>query len=381
LRAFCCWALAVATSWFGSGCEGSGKRCRFGSDHAVFRSEGGLFDDVALVQSAEGPLAIFSDTTGVYTRALDEFGLPRRRAQRVGERCDAGLDAAVSGKDLWIACARRAGPEVGPGSVSVYLAADGQGALTERQHFGPVGAESHGVALAVHAGRARVAWQDAALGGAQLRYAETGSVLTYMFSDGDWFASTPRLSALDSKLIALWDESQQRGEDYESRIRMLDLSGHSRSGTGTTVMEAHDASPGPAMVIDPKGGSWLAFRDRRKGRRKTGLYLSRLSGDQASEVVRVGRADGVGRPTLTACLSGLVAATPRTFAGDYFVGVVQVDPDLQAFSLEQQFYEDSHEFSQVAASCLDQRLLLLIAERGRLGGGRAALRSVGFSCE
>ena len=347
----------------------------------MFRSEGGLFDDVALVQSAEGPLAIFSDTTGVYTRALDEFGLPRRRAQRVGERCDAGLDAAVSGKDLWIACARRAGPEVGPGSVSVYLAADGQGALTERQHFGPVGAESHGVALAVHAGRARVAWQDAALGGAQLRYAETGSVLTYMFSDGDWFASTPRLSALDSKLIALWDESQQRGEDYESRIRMLDLSGHSRSGTGTTVMEAHDASPGPAMVIDPKGGSWLAFRDRRKGRRKTGLYLSRLSGDQASEVVRVGRADGVGRPTLTACLSGLVAATPRTFAGDYFVGVVQVDPDLQAFSLEQQFYEDSHEFSQVAASCLDQRLLLLIAERGRLGGGRAALRSVGFSCE
>jgi hypothetical protein len=63
------------------------------------------------------------------------------------------------------------------------------------------------------------------------------------------------------------------------------------------------------------------------------------------------------------------------------VGVVQVDPDLQTFSLEQQFYEDSHEFSQVAATCLDTRLLLLIAERGRLGGGRAALRSVGFSCE
>jgi hypothetical protein len=253
--------------------------------------------------------------------------------------------------------------------------------LTERQQFAPVGDDSHGVALAVQGGRARVAWQDAALGGAQVRYAETGSVQSYVFSDLDWFASTPRLAASESRLIALWDEARQRADGVDSRIRMLDLSGRSRSGTGITVMEAHDASPGPAMVIDPKGGAWLAFRDRRKGRRKTGLYLSRVFGGRTGEVVRVGRADGVGRPTLTACLSGLVAATPRTFAGDYFVGVVQVDPDLRAFSLEQQFYEDSHEFSQVAAACLDTRLLLLIAERGRLGGGRAALRSVGFSCE
>lgn len=381
MRALCFWAFAVAACSIGSACDGSGKRCRFGSDHAVFRSEGGSFDDVALVKTVEGPLAIFSDTTGLYMRALDEYGLPRRRAQRVGERCDAGLAAAVSGMELWLACARRARPEGEDGSVSVYMAADAGAALTERQRFAPVGGESHGVALALHAGRARVAWQDAALGGAQLRYAETGSLLTYVLSDADWFASTPRLSATESRVTALWDESQQRGEEYESRIRMLDLSGRSRSGTGTTVMVAHDASPGPAMVIDPKGGSWLAFRDRRKGRRKTGLYLAHVLGGRASDVVRVGRADGVGRPTLTACLSGLVAATPRTFAGDYFVGVVQVDQDLRAFSLEQQFYEDSHEFSQVAATCLDARLLLLIAERGRLGGGRAALRSVGFSCE
>jgi hypothetical protein len=347
----------------------------------VFRSEGASFDDVVLVNTAQGPLAILSDTTGLYLRALDEYGLPRRRAQRVGERCDGGLDAAVSGEELWLACARRAHAQGEVGSVSVYTAAGADGPLTERQHFAPVGGESHGVALSVRAGRASVAWQDAALGGAQLRYAETGSVLTYVFSDSDWFASTPQLVAADSQLMALWSESHERGDEYESRIRMLDLSGRSRTGAAVTVMEAHDASPGPAMVIDPKGGSWLAFRDRRSGRRKTGLYLARLSGGRTSEVVRVGRADGVGQPTLTACLSGLVAATPRTFAGDYFVGVVQVDPDLQAFSLEQQFYEDSHEFSQVAATCLDERLLLLIAERGRLGGGRAALRSVGFSCE
>ncbi|HET8939166.1 MAG TPA: hypothetical protein VFN67_37230, partial [Polyangiales bacterium] len=347
------------------------------SDHAVFRSESGLFDDVALLKTATGPIAFFSDASGLYARAVDESGLPRNRAERIAERCDAGLAAAVSGKDVWIACSRRAhGGDVG--SVTVYNFA---GELTTRQRFAPVGGESQGVALAVSAGRVHLAWQDAALGGAQLRYAEASSPVTNVISDPSWFASTPQLSATDSQLLAVWDESQEHGSEYESRVRMLDLSGRTRTGTATTVMEAHDASPSPAMLVDRRGGSWVAFRDRRKGRRKTGLYLAHLSGSRASEVVRVGRADGVGRPTLTACLSGLVAATPRTFAGDYFVGVVQVDPDLETFSLEQQFYEDSHEFSQVAATCLDARLLLLIAERGRLGGGRAALRSVGFSCE
>jgi hypothetical protein len=343
----------------------------------VFRSEAGLFDDVALVKSAAGPLAFFSDATGLYARELDDSGLPRKRAERIAARCDGGLAAAVSGKELWIACARRA-QAADLGAVSVYTF---EGALDERQRIGPVGGESHGVALAVYAGRVRVVWQDAALGGAQLRYADSGAPVPHVISDPDWFASTPQLSATDAQLIAVWDESQEHGTEYESRVRMLDLSGRSRTAVATTVLEAHDASPSPAMLVDPRGGSWLAFRDRRKGRRKTGLYLAHLFGSRASEVVRVGRADGVGRPTLTACLSGLVAATPRTFAGDYFVGVVQVDRDLKAFSLEQQFYEDSHEFSQVAASCLDSRLLLLIAERGRLGGGRAALRSVGFSCE
>jgi hypothetical protein len=343
----------------------------------VFRSEGALFDDVALVRTSAGPIALFSDATGLYTRALDDSGLPRTRSERIGERCDAGLDAAVSGKEIVLACARRA-RAADAGSVAVYSYGT---SLSERQRFAPVGGESHGVALAVQAGQIRVAWQDAALGGARVRYAELGAMVTHVLSDLEWFASTPRLSATESQAIAVWDESQEHGAEFESRIRRLDLSGGGRAGSATTVMEAHDASPGPAMLPDPKGGSWLAFRDRRKGRRKAGLYLAHLSGSTANEVVRVGRADGVGRPTLTACLSGLVAATPRTFAGNYFVGVVQVDPDLQRFSLEQQFYEDSREFSRVAATCLDTRLLLLIAERGGLGGDRAALRSVGFSCE
>lgn len=368
-------------------CDRPDRRCRFGADHAVFRSASSQFDDVALVRTAAGPLAIFSDESGLYARALDAYGLPRARARRLAERCDAGLAAISSANEVWIACSRRAGDQTVPagpegfgdggrGAVSLYSWGD---RLQEVRRFAPVGEESHGVSLAVHAGRAQVAWQDAAMGGAQLWYAGPRDGGARVLSDLEWYAGTPRLGTMGGRLRALWDESLERGNVFESRIRMLDLEDHSRGPA--TVAEGHDASPSPAVALDA-AGSWLAFRDRRKGHRKAGLYLSRLDarGSRKAEV-RVGRADGVGQPSLTACLSGLVAATPRSFAGDYFVGVVHVARDLGSVSPEQQFYEDSREFSQVAAACLDSRLLLLIAERGRLGGGRAALRSVGYGCE
>jgi len=60
---------------------------------------------------------------------------------------------------------------------------------------------------------------------------------------------------------------------------------------------------------------------------------------------------------------------------------LRADPALRALSGEQQFYEDSHEFAQVASVCLRDRALLLIAERGKVGKGRAALRSVSFGCD
>jgi hypothetical protein len=63
------------------------------------------------------------------------------------------------------------------------------------------------------------------------------------------------------------------------------------------------------------------------------------------------------------------------------VGVVRADPTLRTLSGEQQFYEDSHEFAQVGATCAGDHALLLMAERARLGKGRAALRSVSFSCD
>jgi hypothetical protein len=179
----------------------------------------------------------------------------------------------------------------------------------------------------------------------------------------------------------VWAESHELDRAYDSRVRMADLSAPGALHA-TIVATGRDAAPSPDLV-GSEAGLWLAFRDHRKAARKTGLYLSRLAGDgrRMAPAVRVGRADGVGRPMLQRCLGGLVAATPRTFAGDYFVGVVQIDEALEHLSPEQQFYEDSHEFAQVAGACLGPEMLLLIAERGRLGVARATLHSVTFTCD
>jgi hypothetical protein len=63
------------------------------------------------------------------------------------------------------------------------------------------------------------------------------------------------------------------------------------------------------------------------------------------------------------------------------VGVLRADPELRRLSAEQQFYEDSREFDRVAVYCGQDRALLLIAERGRLLKGNAALRSTTFRCD
>jgi hypothetical protein len=229
-----------------------------------------------------------------------------------------------------------------------------------------------------------VAWQDAAVDGARIWLTRSPGVAEpSTISESSWYASAPGLVARGAQLYATWAETRGSGRSFESRVRLVGL-GQQASPTGpVTVVTTHDDSPSPELVASD-AGLWLAFRDQRRlGRKKPGLYLARLDslGKTRGEPVRAGRADGVGRPVLRACLGGVVAATPRTFAGDYFVGVVRADAELRTLSGEQQFYEDSHEFAQVASVCALDRALLLMAERGRLGAGRAALRSVTFTCD
>jgi hypothetical protein len=374
-RATWVWALCALVA---AACGRSGRSCHFGPEHPIFESHRGTFDDVVLVATRAGPLAVFSDAAGLYTRALDAHGLPRARWQRIADGCNGGVTAAVSGEQVLVACSRPAADGGEPGAVTLYVF---DGGWQERARLEPVGPNSHGVALAPRAGGAALAWSDAAMGGGRVWYAAGEHEPARQLSESEWYGSSPGLVQVGSRLLAVWAESHELDRAYESRVRMADLSA-AGALHATTVATGRDAAPSPGLV-GTDAELWLAFRDHRKAARKTGLYVSRLARDgrRMGPAVRVGRADGVGRPILQRCLGGLIAATPRTFAGDYFVGVVHIDSALEHLSSEQQFYEDSHEFAQVAASCLGSEMLLLIAERGRLGVGRATLHSVTFTCE
>jgi hypothetical protein len=360
------------------GCQGDPPRCRFGSEHAVFQSSAQTFHDLALRPHGSGVVALFSDSAGLYVLPLSAAGDPLGPARMLFESCDAGFDARRRGDGLALACARRARPELA-GSLTLYLL-DAALDVQSSERVAEVGRASQGVALAERGGQLALLWHDAAISGERIWFSEplSGGAPRQLSADG-WDASAPSLRwvQLDSgpRLYAVWAETGPTS----SRVVLSEPSGQSAP---RVVVQAREPAPNPRLV-PAEGGLILAFRDKRERGRKTGLYLVRLDpgGGPAGEIVRAGRADGEGSPVMEACQGGLISALPRTFAGDYFVGVMWADERLQRLTQEQQFYEDSREFDRVALHCGEAGALLLIAERGRLLRNGAALRSTTFRCE
>jgi hypothetical protein len=374
VRALAC-ALALCT---GLACQEPAPACRFGREYPLFRSETQSFHDLRTVSLAGRAVALFSDPRGVHAQRLDVSGAPSGPAPRILPPCDGGLDA-VGGEALQLACVRRAGEESSE-SVSLY-ALDARLGVRSVSAFGRAGRMSRGIALVRAGGQLALAWHDAAVSGARIWYFEPGRMAApRQLSDERWEASAPSLIWNGRRTFAAWAETRYDGERPQSRI--LVSAPAASQAPPHVLLESRDPAPSPRLVALPEG-MMVSFRDKRESRRKTGLYLARLSADGrlVGSVVRAGRADGVASPVLEPCLGGVVSATPRTFAGDYFVGVLRADAELRRLSAEQQFYEDSREFDRVAVHCAEDSALLLIAERGRLLKGNAALRSTTFRCE
>jgi hypothetical protein len=127
----------------------------------------------------------------------------------------------------------------------------------------------------------------------------------------------------------------------------------------------------------------VGFRDQPSTSRRPGLYVAPLSPDGTvlGRRARLGRADGVSAPALVGCLGGVVAAVPRTYGGDHFIGVHWIEAGLARSRGGQQFYEDAHSYTQAAAACAGESALLLVAELGVLDAPRTALRAVSYRCK
>jgi hypothetical protein len=383
-------AVALAACAWLSACDRTREAsCRFARELRVFDSASLALDDIALTGSGGAQLAVFSDEAGLHVRALGADGRPLAAEARIGERSPGGLAAITAPSGTWIACLRPGETrEASAGhAVTLYRYERAHGA-TALARFGTAGHKSQGITLHAFGDGAWLGYQDAIVGEArtwlmslQLTAATAVVRESRVLSQPGLRGGAPSFAVQGARAYAVWPEAH----DAVARVMWSSLA----HGAQPRVLYAtHDPLPSPAVALASASTAdfVVGFRDRRDKRRKTGLYLVPVDADgrPARAPRRIARADGTGRPALEACGAArgraIVAATPRTFGGDYFVGAVSIDPALEHLSGEQQFYEDSREYSQVAASCAGDSTLLLIAERGKAGRSRAALRAVPFTC-
>ena len=362
------------------GCEEAGAgqraRCRFGAEYVVTRARAQAFDGLAAVRYDGGVVALWSEPAGLFARKLDPRGKPTAEPVRVGERCGAGL-AAQGGAALWVACARRPGgsdKQAVPGQV-IRMRLNAQLRAEQVAVLGATGSLSQGVAIAGPAtGVPSVAWIEGSPDVQRLWLATSDSPPAVM--------STPRRVPgppslhFRSQLELVWAETWL--QEGEPSAAVLAVRGAGGARTLTSVL--HEAARPQLVTVGED--LWLAFRDRRPRGRRAGLYAAVLeAGALSGKATRVGRADGDARPGLASCLEGVVFATPRTYGGDYFVGVNFLDRRLRKSTGEQQFYEDTHEFGLAAVACIGEWALVLIAERGSLRHTHTRIRAVTYSCQ
>ncbi len=374
--------MVVGLCVLGTACDKRRQAvCRFGAEHALASTDSASFDELSLVATKLGFVALYSDVRGLFALGLDPRGAPRAAERKLAERCEGGFDALIDHETLHLACLRPAS-DADPSDASAVTIYDFDAQLAEQGAvaFGSARRLSRGIALIRHGAGFACAYQDAGVGESRVIVAEVlhAVVTQRVVSDQTFWASAPSLVEQRGELFAAWAELQAGVAASPGRIMWSRLAA---GAPALPLMATSDPAPAP-LLLSVGDDFALAFRDRRSRARKTGLYLERLSGtgERRGQVLRVARADGNARPVVKACLGGIVAATPRRFAGDYFVGVVKVGNQLDFVSGEQQFYEDSHEFGQVALACDAERAMLLIAERGKMGQHGAALRSVPLAC-
>jgi hypothetical protein len=353
--------------------------CKLGAEHEVARTSAKDFDAIELVALGDRAVALWSVEAGLFAQALDARGAPTAARVRLGVRCEGGFDALAHADGVELACLLHPtrGKHDQPGGLMLH-AVDRALRATRTRLVGDAGPQSEGVTLALGRAGLEVAWHDGSPDAHRIWWASLAddAAAPRVVSAAGRMAQAPTLATRAGEAVLAWAESWIEGGELASRLVIWD----GRAAARTLLPRAHVAAMPQLFPLGP--GLALGYRDRTDASAKTGLYLAKLGarGEVIGGAVRAGRADGVGRPALQACMSGVVAATPRTYGGDYFVGINWLDQALGRPRGEQQFYEDAHAFTQVSVACLGAHALVLIAEFPQLQRDSTALRAAPYYC-
>jgi hypothetical protein len=383
------WVAFIA---WGAGCgwfEGSAE-CRLGVEHVVATTVAKEMHAIELVATPDGnAVALWSEPAGLFARPLDREGRPRADPTRLGLACDGGLAAEVADDGgLTLACLARPSrddKEPRAGAAAIHVLGPDL-VLRSSRSVGPAGPISHGIGIARAGAGTEVLWHDGSAEAQLIRWvaldrggAVGGGVQPVrVVSDESHVASAPAIQRVDSGALSLWTEHRLRGERIESHL----LAWTGGAAKPRVLARLRHLAPTPTFARGAEG-LVVGFRDQPSTTRRAGLYLAPLSkaGTTLGERVRLGRADGVSRPALAGCMGGTVAAVPRTYGGNHFIGLHWIEANLARHRGGQQFYEDTHAFTQAATACLGDHALLLVGEHGMLDAPRATLRAVAYTCE
>ncbi|MEM9069141.1 MAG: hypothetical protein AAGE52_11575 [Myxococcota bacterium] len=334
-------------------------RCHFGEEYRVATGTA-VFDDVRLLAQGDDVLAFWSSADGLWRRRLSRVGAPRGPSERLGERCDGGMDAVVRNGGVLVACLRRALRDQ-EGFAIYFEVREG---IARRLLLGPAGRDAEGIAIAALEDRAVVVWQDGMVGTWAVWKADVpfeGTPQSAQLSSPQFAATSPSLVSDETRTLVAWAEVWLDAGFPHGQILVA-----RESGVPARVMEVDVLRPSPVLTGNLDAPA-LFFRDQRRPYRRTQLFAVQLSERlrATDEPRRIGRSDGRAPPTLLPCMDATVVVHPRSWDEDLLIGVHVLDEDFEKRVGEQQIYEWDAHFSHGAALCTEGGLLTIAAERSR----------------
>jgi len=338
------------------------------------------FDDIAVAATRTGALSVWSEPAGTYARALDERARPSGPSLRIAERCKGGIDLATTsatrGNGVWLACSR---PHVDPEQAELtLLRLNAAGHPETQERIGLVGRDGAGVSIAVDGQRLLVAWHDGSVQAyvARLMIDNAGKRQYVTLSDPVFAAGAPSITARDGHWIAAFSETRI---DLPHSVTRVMLRSDRRAARILAETDVSDAAP---IVGWDETSPWIAYRDRRAKNPKPELVALRLSTKLTPSGAShpVGRANGEGGPSLVTCGNLRVAALPRDYASERYIGVHALDAALENLESGHQYYANSRDFVLAASACVGGSALVLASERKAPADPGASLMAMSFGC-
>jgi hypothetical protein len=248
---------------------------------------------------------------------------------------------------------------VGPAARGVAIAADGGGVSVL---FHDASADAHRISLS-------------AINGAVLR--EAGPIPSpTVLSKADEISASPAIHVVAGNVYyayVRWDLQL----DTQRAVLVMRSVGSDQEFT--VPLHHHEAAP--ALSSDAEG-LLLTFRDRPTREARVEQFVLRVGTDLrgAAPPRRVGRASGLGGPTLLQCAGRTYAAAPIEHGSELYVIFHGLASDFRAIEPNHQCYATERSLVSVATACSGSQLLALVAEETDPSGPTAELFGMRFGC-